>query len=451
MLGASNRKPANPALIYVLGVGAVFLLALVWEMVLEPGAEVDAHRWGDVGAITVIAAMAMLLPFTFYHALWMRQVVDRQAIERDARRFRTFVEASSLGILIHRQTKPVYANERLARIFGYAGVDEVLALPSSNLLADADEIPRLKGFYNARMAGGAPPVEYEFKGRRKDGSPVWIDARPSVIDWEGEPAILMSMFDITSHHLTQEALSGAKLEAESANRAKSAFLANMSHELRTPLNAIIGFSEGLMTRSLPVDCELNCVGYLENIHTPARHLLDIINDILDLSKIDAGKLELHDDKVKIADVVRDSARLVRPHADQKGVAIEFADLDDLPWLRADELRIKQVLLNLFSNAVKFTARGGTVSVQGARNAAGEVLIRIADTGEGIAPEEIARALNPFEQTRSGLVRESQGTGLGLPLAKTLVELHGGSLDLASERGKGTTVTVRLPSARVSAQ
>jgi signal transduction histidine kinase len=221
----------------------------------------------------------------------------------------------------------------------------------------------------------------------------------------------------------------------------------MSHELRTPLNAVIGFSEILKDEIFGPVGSARYKDYAASIHKSGSHLLGLINDILDISKFDAGKLELHDDTVDAGHVVAECASLMEPQAHKAKVTLQNQIAEGAFRLKCDDRRLRQVLLNLLSNAVKFTPEGGQVTVSAATNAKG-FSMTVADTGIGIAPEDIPRALERFGQIDSTLSRKYEGTGLGLPLAKHLMELHGGSLALESEVGVGTTATVTLPAARV---
>ena len=238
-----------------------------------------------------------------------------------------------------------------------------------------------------------------------------------------------------------------QLATELAYRTKSQFLANMSHELRTPLNAILGFSELIRDATMgPVDARYR--SYADDIYTAGQHLLNLINDILDLSKIEVGYMRLREGVVDIADVVRKCCRLVHERARDNGQTIEPAIPPDIPRLCADELRLKQIIINLLSNAIKFTPPGGHVRIAAASHADGGLTLSVTDTGVGMRPEEIPTALTPFLQIDRGWRSGRDGTGLGLPLAKTLTELHGATFGIDSAPGEGTTVTITMPAARV---
>ena len=235
--------------------------------------------------------------------------------------------------------------------------------------------------------------------------------------------------------------------AEHAYRTKSQFLANMSHELRTPLNAILGFSQLIREPTAgPVDAQNR--SYADDIHAAGQHLLNLINDILDLSKIEVGRMQLHSGIVDVSDVVRKCCRLVHEHARMERLTLVQDIPPDIPCLMADELRLKQVIVNLLSNAIKFTPSGGCVRIAAAPRANGGLDLSIADTGVGMSATEIGTALTPFQQIDRGLGRSYEGTGLGLPLAKTLTELHGARFEIASTPGVGTVVTITMPRERV---
>jgi signal transduction histidine kinase len=243
-----------------------------------------------------------------------------------------------------------------------------------------------------------------------------------------------------------ENLRASEAQLAEASNAKSEFIARMSHELRTPLNAIIGFSEMIREAMIgPLDARYR--GYGADIHSAGRHLQNVINDILDISKIEGGRLDLHDEPVAIEDTIESCRRIVVAMAEATGVALSVDVPAGLPPIRCDALRFRQILLNLMSNAVKFTPAGGSATVSAAVEG-GFAVVAVADTGIGMRAEDIAIALQPFRQVDGGagdaLTRRFAGTGLGLPLAKALVELHGGTLAIESAPARGTTVRIRLP-------
>jgi signal transduction histidine kinase len=240
----------------------------------------------------------------------------------------------------------------------------------------------------------------------------------------------------------------AMLDGEAAgNAAKIQFLAGMSHELRTPLNAIMGFSDILKGEIFGPVGNPRYREYAELIHQAGSHLLELINDVLDIAKLDAGKVELRETAMDIQDVVASCIALLEAQAMNSRVRVTFGEPKGPLKLKGDERRLRQILFNLLSNAIKFTPEGGEVTASVFLNANG-LNIAVADTGIGIAEEDIPRALERFGQIDSALGRKHTGTGLGLPLAKELAELHGGTLAIASEVGVGTTVTVTFPPERV---
>jgi signal transduction histidine kinase len=255
-------------------------------------------------------------------------------------------------------------------------------------------------------------------------------------------AIQRSRFD--------QALVAEKQRAELANRSKSAFLANTSHELRTPLNAVLGFSEIMHSEMLGPLGHPRYKEFVRDIRESGLHLLAVINDLLDLSRIEAGKLELQEEPVAIADLFATVRRLVQQRAEEAQLTFEVASAEGLPAVRADRRALRQILLNLLSNAVKFTPAGGRVALEAALETDGGISLVVRDTGIGIAAADIARAMEPFGQVDSSLARKYQGAGLGLPISEALTEQHDGRLELDSAPGIGTTVRVRLPPDRTLA-
>ncbi len=240
----------------------------------------------------------------------------------------------------------------------------------------------------------------------------------------------------------------ARHRAEAANVAKSRFLATMSHELRTPLNAILGFSEVMQEELMGPLNNPQYKEYVGNIHDSGRHLLHLINEILDLSRIEAGRYELHEEAVRLADVVDDCRRLLKLKADGKGLTIEQDIAPNLPQLWVDERAVRQIVLNLLSNAVKFTPRGGRITLVVAPTPQGGQALTVRDTGPGIPKDEIPKVLQAFGQGSLAHETAEGGTGLGLPIVQNLIALHGGTFDLQSELRKGTQASVHFPAARV---
>jgi len=254
-----------------------------------------------------------------------------------------------------------------------------------------------------------------------------------------------TLSDITEMRDAQRAVEHKNKALEEANRIKAEFLAQMSHELRTPLNAIIGFSEILSARPQSDD-DGDVYAFAMDINNSGHHLLGLINDILDLSKLEAGKQELNEANMDLVDLANSAYAMLRETARKNGVEL-VCDFPDAPLeIICDAIRIKQVLLNLLSNAIKFTDQGGQVTLS-IHQTAEQIDVSIADTGIGMKPEDIPKALQPFAQIDSGISRRFEGTGLGLPICSALVELHGGKMDIQSTYGEGTTVSFNIPISR----
>ena len=286
----------------------------------------------------------------------------------------------------------------------------------------------------------------QFRMRKKDGSYVWMESRVRpLMDQKGNKRIglIAVMRDVSERKIAEEALVSAHERAEIANRAKTKFLANMSHELRTPLNAIIGFSEILAREMFGPLGSQRYGEYVSLILESGRHLLDLINDLLDTAKIEAGRYELTCEPLDIQEIVLAALRLVQRQAETKGLTLDAPPIRMQGPLVADQRAIKQIIINLLSNAIKFTPAGGKVTVA-VNEDAEHVVITVSDTGIGIPEKEVGRLARPFEQVHRDLHIAQEGTGLGLALVNSLARLHGGEIEIRSREGEGTAVVVRLP-------
>ena len=289
----------------------------------------------------------------------------------------------------------------------------------------------------------------EIKDRRKDGKHFWAyETIAPVKDDNGRVTHFVATHeDITKRKDAELAVKEALKEADVANRAKSELMANMSHELRTPLNAIIGFSNTIREEVFGPVGHDKYREYVEDISSSGEHLLELISDILNVSAIEVGKLELHEEPIDVGKLTGDTLRLVQHRADDGGVKLESELPDAMPPLYADSRRMKQILLNLLSNAVKFTPEQGKVTISVTSGQDGQFIFTISDTGVGMTKTELAKAMLPFGQVRHDSATIHEGTGLGLPLSKGLIELHDGTLRMISEKGKGTQAIVTLPANR----
>ena len=369
-------------------------------------------------------------------------------LRRTEDRFRTIFERSSDAILLIDVAgdRIIDANVEACRMLGFAR-DELLATPVS--VIHADDMAALRTVTRIASREGRARSK-SLRCRTRSGQIIPVEASASTIAIAGGEAHLFLLRDITERQRVEQVLKDARDAAEAANRAKTEFLANMSHELRTPLNAIIGFSEIMAHQLFGRLGNDRYVVYAKDVLESGHHLLEIINDILDVAKAEAGKLDLHEEAVDLAAAVAASIRLVRARIDDARLGLTVGLDQPLPRLRADGRKLKQILVNFLSNAAKFTPAGGGVSVHAGSAADGGVEIVVADSGIGISEADLARVMAPFVQVDSALNRRHEGTGLGLPLVRILCELHGGSLTLASTPGRGTRATVAFPADRVLA-
>lgn len=396
-------------------------------------------------------------------------ITERKTAEialRDSEaRFRNVIESTAEGFWrVSADGKTSEVNTALCRLLGYEA-EEILGHPPSDFVPE-HALQAFKESYEQR--DNTAQRDYEAVYRTKDGTDLICRVHAtSLFDASGA---LMSSYAFVADVSKQKAaeaelrrmhaelerrvlertrdLQRARNEAIAANRAKSEFLANMSHELRTPLNAILGFSDSMLQAIFgPLD-NARYEEYVRHIHESGRHLLDLINDLLDVSAIEAGRMGLVDEDVDMVAVADSCFRLIRERAAKGRIGLTRDVAADLPHLRGDGRRVKQVVLNLLTNAVKFTPEQGTVSLAMGLADNGDMVVTVQDSGIGMAPHDVEKALQPFSRSQAALDGHYEGTGLGLPLAAGLVEAHDGKVAIDSAVGKGTRVRVFFPADRV---
>ncbi len=370
-----------------------------------------------------------------------------EALRESEERFRTVVDHSPTKIHIKDlEGRYLLVNKVAERLFGVSDEEARGKMGLDIFSKDQAEAFRR---HDRAVLDADRAIEEEEVWVRDDGVRTFLTVKFPIRGASGKTVAVGAIgTDITERKSAEKVVLKAREEAELASRAKSEFLANMSHELRTPLNAIIGFSEILQNEILGPIGNPKYRDYATDISESGQHLLELINDILDLSKIESGTVELHEENLDVLEVVRSSVLLLKERAQSGAVSLEQQLPATLPELRADRRRVKQILVNLLSNAVKFTPPGGEVVIKAWHDPDSGHVLRVTDTGIGMAHRDVSRALAPFQQVDSQLNRKYEGSGLGLTLTKSLVELHGGRLDLQSELGVGTTVTVHFPTERL---
>ena len=421
-------------LIYVLGHSLVVLTGVASTPLTD----------GEAIGLMIVSIMALIAVFFLE-----RLVREHQSAEQKLRLPKFSIERAAIAAFwIDPNGRILFVNDHSCKVLGYTR-DEL----QTKSVLDID--PKLtpaawQGRWQDLRAKGS--LSYESIYRAKDGSFVPVEISANYLEYEGKEYNCAFAQDISSHKKAAAELINAKEQAELANRAKSEFLANMSHELRTPLNAIVGFSEVIGAQMYgPVGSD-KYLEYAADISKSGSHLVEIITDILDIAKIEAGKVELFEETFDLNDILTSCAKLIEERAKDAGVALQVESAVALPRLHADKRMIKQVLINLLSNAVKFTPAGGAASVRWAHDRNGCISLFVSDTGIGIAKTDIRKVTVPFGQVESAMSRKHQGTGLGLAIVKSYAELHGAKLEIASTQGEGTTIAVRFPEERtVTAQ
>ena len=424
--------------------GAVLALGAGWVL----ASALPRLPAGEAAACVVILALIGVALFVLTR---LAKRSDDRLLTAEAS-YRAFFEHAIEGIF---RTTPdghyIDANPALARIYGYDGP----AALKTGLTNIADQLyvdPARRAQFQALMAANDQVSAFESEIRRRDGATIWISENARAVrDWTGRVVCYEgTVEDVTARYAAQRALRKALAEAEEASRAKSAFLAAMSHELKTPLNAVLGFSEIIKDEMLGPISPSRYRAYASDIHASGTRLLAIISDVLDVARLSGGAITLNARPYGVAALAEEAVTLARiAIKDHREVTLEFAA--GLPQVDADPQRLRQALVNLLSNALKFTPEGGRVALAAWQDAGGGISFAIRDTGIGMAREKIAAALEPFRQLDGSLARRFEGAGLGLAIAKSLVELHGGTLAIESAVGAGTTVTIALPPVRTHRQ
>lgn len=359
-------------------------------------------------------------------------------------------DVSEVGIVVtDRHNRIIRVNDSFIRIFGWSR-DYLIGREFSDLI-DEEERAQVRKNQEEFLEHGVRTTG-EFKIIRDDHKIANALFTTATLDLsQGRRFQVTTIMDITMRKKMEGNLRRAKEQADAANQAKSTFLANMSHELRTPLNAIIGFSELMMNETFGVLGNDKYVEYMGDIHISAKHLLEIINEVLDMSKIEAGRMELEESLFNIDDLIEAIIRMMASRSFSSNVSIDKNIQAGIPPVYADSRLVRQIFINLVSNAVKFSKPGGHIMIAACLTDDRDLKVTVKDEGIGIPKDKLKDALEPFGQiSKSAESRGQPGTGLGLPLAKAMAELHGGTLGLDSEPGVGTTVTVILPASRIKA-
>jgi len=361
-----------------------------------------------------------------------------EEIIRSEMKYRALFEKSNDAVLIHDLTgKVLDVNDKACEMFGYAK-EELMKINIIDLIVPDDAEKSIESMFKIKEN---KTWRNETRMFRSDGSIIHLDVNGSLI--EAQQNIIQAVGrDITDRIKAEEDMVRAKIEAETASRAKSDFLATMSHELRTPLNSIIGFSD-IMLDGLTGNLGDKQEHYVQHISQSGHHLLSLINDILDISKIEAGKMELYMDMVDIAKAVSEIVTITESLASRKNITVDVQIPDEIPLITVDRSKLKQIMYNLLGNAIKFTDNDGNVHIEVTNNDE-YMTMSITDTGIGISPDDQNKLFKPFSQIDTSISRRYEGTGLGLALVKELIELHGGRIWVESEPGKGSTFSFELP-------
>ncbi len=401
-----------------------------------------------VAGVGLTTAVLWAIGILFAARIFRRQLTLDRQLTSSEQRFRDYAEvASDWYWEVDSERRITFVSELYFTLTG-SDPSSVLGRNASefmrNYAADAESWAKLAPFDEQKEIRGV-----RLRYPKADGSIIYLSlsAKPCFDEHGAFDGYRGVGSDITAAFEVGRSLREAKERAEIANRAKSEFLANMSHELRTPLNAIIGFSEIIMNRIFGDDNLDRYDSYAKDINSSGRHLLSIIDEILDLSKIEAGHESLDEGEIALDELVSSAHRLFNGRFEQGGLSLEIDLPSPSPTLLCDASKLKQCMSNLLSNSIKFTPTGGSISIVSRVTEGGDLAITVKDTGVGIASTDIPTVMSPFGQVETAFQRAHPGTGLGLPLTRALIELHNGRLNIESVLGKGTAVTLTLPQSR----
>ncbi len=379
-------------------------------------------------------------------------ITDRKEVERVAQRQR-----SHLGVIIDNIPDWIYATDEehcitlanlaFARAY-HTTPDQMVGKSLADFLDDEARVDEDREASDEVLRSGKTRNMPEVSTSDVFGERQWLQTvKLPFVSSTGAIEVLNVTTEVSAHRRAEEVLREAKEQAEAANRNKTEFLANLSHELRTPLNHIMGFAQVMAEESFGAHQDPRYRDYANNIHESGKHLLAILNDILDVSRLETGVWQLVERPVDLNRVVSSVARIVTDKTAQAGQALDTNLADSLPDVRADERMVRQMLLNLLSNSSKFTHRGGRITVESRQTDDGDVVLTVSDTGVGIAESDFETILTPFGQVENALSRKHAGTGLGLSLVKSMIEMHGGRVEIDSEVGKGAAISLVFPASR----
>jgi PAS domain S-box-containing protein len=426
---------------------ATFTLCLTADPLIAEGLDARLLAVIIAGATFVILSLG-LASALFDQRLTRQATADAEKLTRSERRFRALVSASSdIVAVLDAEHRVIFDTPSTKHILGY-GKGALIGRPLTEIVVGEDDVAartlldRLSGNREDSVTG-------EIRCRTRSGEVVDLEFRgTNRLDDPDVGGLVINLRDITERNRVQAELRAAKARAESANESKSKFLANISHELRTPLNAIIGFSDVLKGAAYGPLGHPNYANYVDDISRSGKYLLTVINSLLDYTKAESGHLRLENILVDPMAEAKVCLRLFEEQVAAKMIDFRIAAVTEDFMLMLDRGKLRQILLNLISNAVKFTPDHGRIALSAKMTEDRACVILVEDNGIGMSDADIAAALQPFGHSSNDLNRGLDGAGLGLPLAKSLVELHGGRLEIASARHAGTTVKIILPADRV---